>query len=149
MLFPYYCFAVSRLSSVVGITSSNRILSGINLYLCLQYMDGNAQPLLGETLRGKGGNPHFCYGFRVPPFPLSFIPLTPCRQQDRSQTAHPVEQSYPYIPSRRQSDRYQTAHPKEQSILPTHQSRHPQTPPFYYTFAPITMTKSHREFDIY
>ena len=77
MLFPYYCFAVSRLSSVVGITSSNRILSGINLYLCLQYMDGNAQPLLGETLRGKGGNPHFCYGFRVPPFPLSFIPLTP------------------------------------------------------------------------
>ena len=77
LLFPYYCFAVSRLSSVVGITSSNRILSGINLYLCLQYMDGNAQPLLGETLRGKGGNPHFCYGFRVPPFPLSFIPLTP------------------------------------------------------------------------
>ena len=93
MLFPYYCFAVSRLSSVVGITSSNRILSGINLYLCLQYMDGNAQPLLGETLRGKGGNPHFCYGFRVPPFPLSFIPLTPCRQYDRYQTAHPVERT--------------------------------------------------------
>ena len=51
------------------------------------------EDIKGRTVRGDGGSPHFCSDFALPPSLLRFIPFNPCRQSDKYQTAHPVEQS--------------------------------------------------------
>ena len=73
----------------------------------------------GRNVRGKGGNPHFCYGFRVPPFPLSFIPLDYAQNITGINRLTLWSKVSLQMVNRTSWYRYQSAHPKEQSV-PTH-----------------------------
>ena len=82
------------------------------------------------ALTAGGGSPHFCSDFALPPPALRVIPLTPCRQYDRYQTAHLVERTIlTHYPAVRRTGHKRLTRSSEASLHTSPQTVKQITPP--------------------